>query len=121
MAHTVMMKQKASGITKKGFYGFSWTTLFFGALPALFRMDFMTFLGAFVLYGILGWLSIFSGFIFLPIGLAIAVTWAFLYNGYYTKRLLERGYVFDDDPSTVQHVCRKLNVSPPAPSALPGA
>lgn len=37
MATVVMLKHPETGIVTKGFYGFSWTTFFFGCLPALFR------------------------------------------------------------------------------------
>lgn len=108
MAHVVMLKQKDTGIIKKGFYGFSWTTFFFGFFPALFRQDFITFIGAFVVLALISAVT-------LGIGTFIATfVWAFLYNGYYTKKLLEKGYQFDDSPARVQDACRALKVSIPA-------
>ncbi|WPK19589.1 hypothetical protein [Salmonella phage SD-1_S14] len=53
MAKTISLKNENVGQRKDGFFGFSWTTLFFGPFPALFRGDFITFIGAFVIYFIL--------------------------------------------------------------------
>ena len=39
-----------------------------------------------------------------------AIIWAFLYNRVYTTRLLERGYVFDDDPEKVREAKRALRI-----------
>jgi hypothetical protein len=48
MATKINMLNPDTGLIKTGFYGFSWTTFFFGAFPALFRSDFITFVGVFV-------------------------------------------------------------------------
>lgn len=82
MAQTIRLKHPQSGLVKTGYYGFSWTTLFFSGFPALFRGDLVT--GVLVLL-----LSASSFWI-------VAIIWAFLYNRVYTSRLLESGYVFDD-------------------------
>lgn len=82
MAHIVMLKNPQTGIIKKGFYGFSWTTLFFGLFPAIFRGDIKT---AFILF-FLSWVP----FIFF--------IWAFIYNKNYTLKLIGRGYKFCDTP-----------------------
>ena len=37
-----MMKHEKTGVVKKGFYGFSWTSFFFGGFSSLFRGDIMT-------------------------------------------------------------------------------
>lgn len=111
VAKIVMLKQKDTGILKKGFYGFSWTTFFFGCFPALFRQDFITFIGTFVVLALVGAMTF-------GIGAGIAMfLWAFFYNGYYTKKLLERGYQFDDTPARVQDACRVLRVALPVSSA----
>jgi hypothetical protein len=105
MATVVMLKHKDSGIVKKGFTGFSWTTLFFGMFPSLFRGDFLTFIGGFVVLVILAVLT-------LGIGTAVAMfVWAFLYNGYYTRKLLERGYVFADSEGVVTLAKARLGVA----------
>ena len=108
MAQTVRLTHKDSGIIKNGYYGFSWTTFFFGPFPALCRGDFLTFIGCFVICALIGAAtagigSFFAGF-----------AWAFFYNGYYTRRLLERGYQFNDAAKTIAEACRKLKVMLPA-------
>lgn len=88
MATRIALKHKETGIVKDGFYGFSWTTLFFGFFPALFRSDFITFIGGFVVSVIVALVTFGIGAFF------INLIWAFMYNKYYTRKLLERGYVF---------------------------
>ncbi|MGN7384880.1 MULTISPECIES: DUF2628 domain-containing protein [unclassified Paenibacillus] len=75
-----------SGLSKEVKVGFSWTTLFFGFFPALFRGDlkwaaimFIVALafGSFT-FGIGGWVS---GIIF-----------SFIYSKIYIKGLIEKGY-----------------------------
>ena len=105
MATAIMLKHRQSGLVKKAFYGFSWTTLFFGMFPALFRGDFITFIGGFFVLGILG---IFT----FGIGAAVAMlVWAFFYNKYYTRRLLEQGYEFADEDVNVRQARLSLGVA----------
>ena len=63
---------------KKVPLGFSWTTLFFGGWPAIFRQDWLwgvlLILACLFTYGIAG------------------VVCAFFYNKSYAKRLFEKGY-----------------------------
>lgn len=92
MATKVMMKHKESALLKEGFIGFSWTTFFFGAFPALFRGDFMTFFGIFAFLLILAVVTAGVG------SLLVMIIWAFKYNQYYTKKLIEKGYVLSDTP-----------------------
>lgn len=87
MATQIPLRHRETGIIKNGFYGFSWTTFFFGFFPALFRGDFITFIGGFVISAIIGVMTLGIGM------LIIGVVWAFMYNKYYTRKLLERGYV----------------------------
>ena len=90
MATKVKLVHRETGLEKTGFFGFSWTTLFFGMFPALFRGDFLTFVGGFAVLFIVSLAT--AG-----IGTGIAmIVWAFLYNKYYTRKLLEKGYVFAD-------------------------
>jgi len=59
---------------------------FFGSFPALFRGDFITFVGAFVVYFILA-LTSYGALAFIA-----SFIWAFLYNKYHARKLIERGY-----------------------------
>lgn len=80
MATVIMMKSSQTGVTKKGFHGFSWTTLLFGGIPALFRGDIIT-----------GLVVIILGLMTFQI---TSIIWAFMYNKRYTVSLLEKGYEF---------------------------
>lgn len=99
MATVIMMKNSQIGVTKKGFYGFSWTTLFFGGFPALFRGDIL--IGVAVMVA-----SLLTG------GVA-GIVWAFLYNKKYTLDLLEKGYVFAGSEAENKQACFRLGVSIP--------
>ncbi len=80
MATTINMQHPQTGVQRRGLYGFSWTTLFFAGIPALFRGDIITGLVVTIL-GVMTW-QISS------------VIWAFFYNKKYTISLIEKGYVF---------------------------
>lgn len=88
MATIILMENKKTGEAVKGFYGFSWTTLFFGAFPSLFRKDFMTFLGVIIITIVVGCLTFGIG------GFIISIAWAFMYNKYYTTSLIKKGFAF---------------------------
>lgn len=105
MAEVVLMKHKETGLMKNGFYGFSWTTLFFGAFPALFRQDFITFFGFFALCVVLAVCTYGTGLF------AVSVVWAFMYNKYYTRKLIEKGYVFCDTPQNNALAMARLGIS----------
>lgn len=107
------MRHKESGIVKDGFYGFSWTTLFFGFFPALFRGDFITFIGGFVVSVIIAVLTMGFGAIF------ISLIWAFMYNKYYTRKLIERGYVLAGSDGDNIRAAATLGVAIPAAPAAP--
>lgn len=105
MAITVNMRHPQTGLTKKGFAGFSWTTLFFGAFPALFRGDFSTFIGAFAIFLILAITTAGIG------ALVASLVWAFKYNKFYTSKLLEKGYEFSDAPQKVASAKQYLGIT----------
>lgn len=89
MATVIMMKNPHTGVIKKGLHGFSWTTLLFGGIPALFRGDILTGLVVIVL-------AFFTFHI-------TSIIWAFLYNKKYTISLVEKGYEFI---GTDDKICR---------------
>lgn len=88
MANTIAMKNTTTGEIRNGFTGFSWTTLFFWAFPAIFRMDFVTFIVVFLVTLVLSATTMFGGAI-------LVIVWAFLYNRYYTISLIRKGYKFN--------------------------
>lgn len=79
MAYTkIVFENPKTGQIKEAPVGFSWTTFFFGCLPALFRGDFKWAIIMFIcLICTLG----FSGFVFM-----------FIYNKLYIKELIGSGY-----------------------------
>jgi hypothetical protein len=97
MARVVMMKNHNTGVVKKGFFGFSWTTFFFGGFPALFRGDIIT--GVAVLIVSMATMGI------------AGIIWAFFYNKVYTTKLLERGYEFADSDGIVALAKTSLGVA----------
>jgi hypothetical protein len=105
MATKINMLNPDTGLIKTGFYGFSWTTFFFGAFPALFRSDFITFVGVFVVLTIIAIAT--EGFgIFLAM-----IVWAFMYNKYYTRKLIERGFKFNGTVEENARAAKALGVS----------
>ena len=96
MAKVVMLKHPKTGILKKGLYGFSWTSLFFGGLPAICRGDIVV--GVVVMVA-----TVFT------CGIA-GIIWAFVYNKKYTLGLLEKGYVFHDTLENVLRAKEKLGI-----------
>jgi hypothetical protein len=104
MAATVQMKNSKSGVLKAGFYGFSWTSFFFGGIPALIRGDLMYGLGILVASIVLGLFS------FGLLSLVVNIVWAFVYNKNYTHRLLEAGFEFSDDAAVVAAAKTELGV-----------
>lgn len=76
-----MIILKKNGMTKVVPTGFSWTTLFFGCFPALFRGDWK-------------WAIIMIVAIILTHGIALVV-FPFFYNKVYVNDLIERGWAVE--------------------------
>jgi len=82
LAKKVIIQHPSNGLTKTGFYGYSWTYLFFGWFVPLIRGE----LGVAALH------LLFSIFTF---GIWQVIV-SFLYNKQYMTRMLEKGYVLKD-------------------------
>ena len=96
MATKILIKHQKSGVTKKGYFGFSWTFLFFGWFVPLFRGEILIALLHFVITVIT--LGIWQIII------------AFLYNRQYMIRQLENGYELYDDELLMSHARAKLGI-----------
>jgi hypothetical protein len=79
MASEIILAHPTTGVVKKGFYGFSWTMLFWGGFVPLFRGDVVMGL-LLILLQIFTW------------GLGTFI-FAFFYNKQYTTKLIEQGYI----------------------------
>jgi hypothetical protein len=82
MATKIIIQHPSNGLTKNGYFGYSWTYLFFGWFVPLFRGE----LGVAALH------LLFSAFTF---GIW-QIVMSFLYNKQYMTRMLEKGYVLKD-------------------------
>jgi hypothetical protein len=96
MATKIMMQHPTTGISKSGFYGFSWTTFLFGGFPALFRGDILIGLVVIVLNVLTWWIA--------------GIIWSFFYNKYFTLRLVEKGYVFVGSDSEIASAKSALGI-----------
>jgi len=104
MATKILLRHRDSGLSRVGYYGFSWTTFFFGLFPALFRGDFITFIGGFIVLILIGLVT--AGF-----GAWIAVViWAFFYNRYHLRNLVERGYILVGSEADVANAKASIGV-----------
>ena len=97
MAKKVALIHPQTGLLKSGFYGFSWTFLFFGWFVPLFRGELLIALLHFTITVI-------------TIGLW-QIIFAFLYNKQYTTRLLEKGYVLNDTEEVNEEARQKLGIA----------
>lgn len=104
MATAIRMRHPQTGIVKTGYFGFSWTSFFFGGIPALIRGD--IWVGLAILAGALVASAFSAGLLWFVVGLI----WAFIYNKRYTHGLLQDGFLFDDDPRRVADAKRELGV-----------
>ena len=98
MAKKVTLKNPSTGLMKQGFYGYSWTYLFFGFFVPLFRGK--------VVVGALHLLfTLFTGGLWQLID-------SFLYNNQSMTRMLEKGYVLSDKEEVMAAARTKLGISP---------
>ena len=97
MATKVIIQNPINGLTKEGYFGFSWTYLFFGGFVPLFRGE----------IGI-GCLHILLSFVTCGIS---NVIFCFLYNKQYMTRMLEKGYVLKDSEDVMSAARMKLGIA----------
>lgn len=97
LAKKVIIQHPVSGLTKNGYYGYSWTYLFFGWLVPLFR-------------GELGVAAIHFLFTALTFGF-LQIIFSFLYNKQYMTRMLEKGYILKDSEQTMEEARMKLGLA----------
>jgi len=94
------MENPNTGIIKRAPVGFSWTTLFFGGFPALFRGDLKWFFIQLLIACFTGGLS--------------NLVFAFIYNKIFVQKLLEKGFkVKDVEGGTLEDAKKKLNINLP--------
>ncbi|TFW71188.1 hypothetical protein C3Y98_07930 [Methylotenera oryzisoli] len=98
MAKKVIIQHPVNGLTRNGYYGYSWTYLFFGWLVPLFR-------------GELGVAALHMLFTLFTFGLWQLIV-SFLYNKQYMTRMLEKGYVLKDSEQTMAEARACLNIAP---------
>jgi len=98
MAKPITIQLPASGLLKTGYYGFSWTYLFFGWLVPLFRGELVV-------------AALHLLFTVVTIGLW-QIIFAFLYNQQFMTRMLEKGYVLKDTEENMARARQALNIAP---------
>jgi hypothetical protein len=96
---TINFHQPYTGALKSAPVGFSWTTLFFGFFPALFRGHWVGALAILVL-------SIFT------FGIA-GIVFAFIYNKMYVKYLIGEGFKVKNASQDIEFLAGKLKLSLP--------
>ncbi len=109
MARQILLRHPETNDVRKGYYGFCWTGLFFGGLPALARGNTKTGIALLVLAGLPFVLPhhfarALAGFLYI----FIAIVFACEYNRFYTLALLDRGYQFFDRADYVASAKRAL-------------
>ena len=109
---TIYLKHPDSEDSEKAPIGFSWTVLFLGGFPILFRGDLKNFSICFVV-AILSFIldSIgLSSIIFIPFWLF----YAFNYNKMFVKRLVSKGFLVKESPDfPIKELEEKLEMKLP--------
>lgn len=87
--------------------GFSWTVLFFGFWPMLFRADWKWFFITFAA-------DIILGALFFPVMFVFDIVMAITYNKLYVKDLLAKGFIPADDASRNALLSKGITLTSPA-------
>ncbi len=91
MALPIALRNPETNLTERAFRGFSWTTLFFGPFPALFRGDLVTFLMVCAVEFVVACFTFGLG------AWVFSLAWAFYYNEYHARKLVAKGYLVEAD------------------------
>lgn len=109
MARAIILRHPDTNEVRTGYYGFSWTALFFGGLPALGRGNVK--IGIFLLALLVmpfvlhhPFMRALAAFFYI----FVAILFASEYNRFYTQSLLDRGYQFFDRADHVAAAKRAL-------------
>ena len=97
MATAVAIRHIQSGLVKNGYYGFSWTYLFFGWFVPLFRGE----------LGIAALHLLFSLVTFC----VSQIIFGFIYNKQYMTRMLTNGWVLADSSGNNQLAAARLGLA----------
>ena len=97
MATNVMIQHPLSGLTKNGYFGFSWTYFFFGWFVPLIR-------------GEPGVAALHLLFSIVTLGFWQLIV-SFLYNKQYMTRMLEKGYVLKDTGEVMRNARIALGIA----------
>ena len=97
MATRVMLRHPTTALVKNGYFGFSWTYLFFGFLVPLWRGELVV-------------AALHLLFTVVTAGLSQLI-FCFLYNKQYMVRQLEAGYVLHDDERLMAEARQALGIA----------
>lgn len=97
MATKVIIQHPVNGLTKNGYFGYSWTYLFFGWFVPLFR-------------GELGVAALHLFFTMFTFGIWQVIV-SFIYNKQYMTRMLEKGYLLKDQPDLMAQARLQLGIA----------
>lgn len=92
MAKMIEMRHPQHGLKCVAYVGFSWTTLFFGVFPAYLRGDWRG-----IGYGFVTAVLIAVTFYTVLVPIVLWISWAHDYNRGYTRRLIEQGFVANEN------------------------
>ena len=93
---TINFKQPITGAMRSALVGFSWTTLFFGPFPALFRGH---WIGALIIFAI-GTITLGISYLVFP----------FIFNKMYIKHLIGEGFKVTDASQDTEFLAGKLSL-----------